>query len=291
MQQSKTKTVLTLKSLQEEIVTKTGTPIFQTNQSGIAFDPIRNRVFISTRWSAESGWYQTEPNSEIVGDFNRLTYSPTVDWEMNMSVRGRNLYLKDSTLRASTAWSRIAIKNLDTEIENNVGTYEYQYFDKTNRDTGNRAMIVDDNQDIWVGEDLSGQSILRKVVPVTNPSPTNLMTIPGDYIELQVRVFSQLRGSVVDIIGTRALTWYNGSVWGIDANNNLLVELTVEDIAGSNNKRAVISDNIIELPSDITYIGDIARGSNCWYIAGSDGSQRMTGSQMRDIFWIWTVLD
>ena len=152
-------------------------------------------------------------------------------------------------------------------------------------------MIVDDNQDIWVGEDLSGQSILRKVVPVANPSPTNLMTVPGDYIELQVRVFSQLRGSVVDIIGTRALTWYNGSVWGIDANNNLLVELTVEDIAGSNNKRAIISDNIIELPSDITYIGDIARGSNCWYVAGSDGSQRMTGATMRDIYWIWTVLD
>ena len=291
LQHSKTQTVATLKSLQEEIVTKTGTNLVQTNQSGVAFDDDRNRIFIGTRWDNETGYYNTSPNGEIIGEFQNLNYDPVVDWETNMSVSGRKLYLKDATLRHSTAWSRIAIKDLDTEIENNIGTYEYQYFDKTNRNTGNHAMVVDDQENIYVGEDLSGENILRRVVPVANPSSTNLMTIPGDYIQIEQRRFNNTRGHIVNVITSRALTWYNESIWGHDRDNKLIVEMEIENISGSTNRLARVTENVVDIPDDVTHVADIARGLACWYIVGSDGSQRHVGGRMRDIYWIWTVLD
>ena len=291
LQHSKTETNLTLKSLQEEIVTKVGTDLFQTNQSGTAFDPVTDRIFISTRWSRQYGWFETRANSEIIGDYNSIMYDPLPDWPTNMAAANRKLYLKDNTLRASTSWIRLAIKNLDTQIENNIDTFEYQYIDKTNKSTSNLAIIVDDQENIYVGEDLSGQNILRKVVPVSNPSPTNQMTIPGDYIELEPRRFNNSRGHIVNVIGTRALTWYNDGIWGYDNFNDLLVQFRLEDISGTSNKRAIITENVVEVPSDITYVADITRGNNCWYIVGSDGTQRMSGSSLRDVYWVWTVLD
>ena len=169
-------------------------------------------------------------------------------------------------MRRSTTNASILIRDLSNDIT------EKQFFDKTNRNHANYAMVVDDNENIYVGETLAGEEILRRVIPVANPSETNTMTIAPDYIELQQRSFNQRRGHIVNVEGLYALTWYNGSIWGIDWTEYLIVEMEIQDIPGSINKRAVHTENVVEIPRDIQTIGDITRGDGCWYVLGEDGT-------------------
>ena len=289
---SKEQTHVTLKTLEEEIVTKLATPDIFRPQNGLAFDPIEKRLYYQTRYRNRYSYISTAPNGEIIGETTNYSFKDSadnnlrVDWGGNQEISGRKLYTKDTTVRDTTPPTpgKIFITDLDT------GITEIQYFDRTNRGNPNHAIVVDDDQNIYVGEDLAGVNILRRVVPVSNPSDTNLMTL-GDYIELEPRRYSEERGRSVKVFGTASLTWYNGSIWGVDINNHLIVEMDVEDIEGTNNKRATNSENFIEIPDDITGFGDITRGDNCWYIIGQDGTAR-PGLRPQDlILWLYTILD
>ena len=292
LQFGKERTNVTLKTLNEEIVTKLATVYVYRPQNGLAFDRTVNRLYFHTRWNNIFAYIDAKPNGEIIGLGTRWSFRDAdgnyipIDWEVGNAIRGRNMYVKDTRFRLSTTTSAMFIRNLDTDITT------VQYFDKTNRNNTNIAYVIDDDENIYVGEDLSGQNILRRVVPVDNPSETNLMTIPGDYILLEPRRFSNTRDHIVNVIGTRSLTWYNGSIWGIDEDNKLIVEMKIEDIEGTNNKRAVISENFVEIPDDIVRIGDIARGRNCWYVNGDDGTTQVGETNPnRKILWLYTIQD
>ena len=133
-------------------------------------------------------------------------------------------------------------------------------------------MIVDDDSNIYVGELLATQNVLRRVVPNANPSETNRMTIPGDYIILPGSRFIDELGFPVSVSGVRGLTWHNGYLYGVDTDSKIIIQMSVETITGTLNKRAVITGTVIRMPSDITSVGDIARGRNCWYVCGADGT-------------------
>ena len=287
----KEQTHVTLKTLDEEIVTKLATDEVIRPQNGLAFDSLENRLYYQTRFQNRYRYISTAPNGEIIGEATGYSFTNSsgtnirVDWGGNQSISGRNLYTKDNRNRESTTVASVFITDLDTMVT------EEQFYDRTNRDNQNYALVVDDDQNIYVGEDLAGQNILRRVTPVSNPSETNLMTIATDYIELEPRRFSQTRGHIINVIGTRSLTWYNGSIWGIDTDNRLIVEMAISDIEGTSNKRASITDNVVEMPSDITVFGDIARGNGCWYVIGQDGT-RQPGRRSQDlILWLYTILD
>ena len=291
LQFGKDRTNVTLKTLTEEIVTKLATTRVFRPQNGIAFDTLENILYYHTRYQNRFGYFDTNPNGEIVGTDTTYTFSDSngnnirLDWPANESISGRNHYIKDLMVRTSTTNASILIRNLDTDIS------ELQYFNRTNRENPNYSMVVDNEQNIYVGELLAGENILRRVVPVSNPSTTNLMTIAPDYIELRQRGFSRSRGHLINVLGLQSLTWYNGSIYGVDMNNNLLIELAVEDIPGSINKRAVITENIISIPSEIVGLGDLARGDGCWYLIGSDSTPQPGRRSQDSILWIYTILD
>ena len=286
---TKTETSMLLKSIPNKLVSKTSTPFVYRPQTGIAFDPQTDYLFYGTRYARRFGRVQAEPSGEILQDPQRIDFVTAggehLIWESNFSVRGRNLYIKDTTRHHRTPLNYyvIGIWNIDNEV------LVKQYLDIVpGRPHSNYAMIVDDDSNIYVGELLATQNVLRRVVPNANPSETNRMTIPGDYIILPGSRFIDELGFPVSVSGVRGLTWHNGYLYGVDTDSKIIIQMEVETITGTLNKRAVITGTVIRMPSDITSVGDIARGRNCWYVCGADGTRHPNG---HEILWFWTIYD
>ena len=288
LQFNRDETVVTLKTYPKELITKVATPYVDRRQDGIAFDPITRRVYFGTRWDNVIAYMETAPSGEIIGEATRISLVTLLDWETGYAIQGENLYIKDTRERAILSgnppdtYISIGIYNLTTDAS------EIQYLDNTNR--VNKTVVVDDDENIYIGEVLGTQNILRRVIPVDNPSLSNQMTVPGDYIVLERSIFSRSLGKPVTINIDRALTWYDGHIYGIDPDSKVIIKYEIEDIPGSLNKRASIVDDLVQLPDDIEYIGDITRGrAGTWYIIGSDGTvDTDTGFQ---VLWLWTIFN
>ena len=282
---TKEQTELTLKTLQDTFVTKFGTRLVYRFSNGIAFDPITDRLYYSTRWQSELDYYTTESSGAIDGDDTRAEISRMVDWEGNIAIVNQVLYTKDRADRIRLQGNNVVGVSRRNIIDK---TGDNQWVNATNRD--NIALVVTDDERIYIGERLAGNNILRRVHPVANPSYTNTMTT-GEFIQLEPRRFSQSRGHIVNVIGDRSLKWWNGDLYGVDQDNHLIVKFRIDPIPGTPNFNATITEDVIEIPDDIIFIGDICRGNNAWYVVGDDGTVIRDDHPRRRVLWIWIITD
>ena len=98
LQFSKTRTLVTLKTLLEEIITKIATPNRFTPQNGLCFDPIRIRIYYYTRWQNGNFYMDTAPTGEVVGAPIRYNFTDANGVDIRPDWAGNQIIVNDKTI-------------------------------------------------------------------------------------------------------------------------------------------------------------------------------------------------